>query len=72
MTVPMEEDGPAEQAGLDRESLILAVDGTPVRYRNDLLDIVHQHQPGDTLRLEVLAPDTANPRTIGLTLGTMP
>lgn len=72
ITVPLEEDGPVAQAGLTRESLIVAVSSKPVRYRNDLLDEVYRHQPGDTLELRVLAPDTTEPTTVTVTLGTMP
>lgn len=71
-TVPLEEDGPVAQAGLTRESLIVAADGKPVRYRRDLLDEVYRHQPGDILELRVLAPDTTEPTTVTVTLGTMP
>ncbi len=71
-TVPLEEGGPVAEAGLTRESLIVAVDGKPVRYRTDLLDEVYRHQPGDTLELRVLAPDTTEPATVTITLGAMP
>ena len=72
ITIPLEADGPAAAAGLTRESLIVAVNGKPVRFRPDLVAEVYRHQPGDELELTVLAPDTTEPVTLRVRLGTMP
>ena len=72
ITIPIEEDGPVAAAGLTRESLIVAVNGKPVRFRPDLVGEVYRHEPGEELKLTVLAPDTTEPVTRRVRLGTMP
>lgn len=71
VTVPLEKDGPAEKAGLTRESLILAVEGRPVRYRGDLYRVIYAKKPGDVLILRVMDPDRRKERKVGLVLGRL-
>lgn len=69
ITIPIEPGGPAEKAGLTRESLIRSVDGRPLRHQSEMIAILQSAKPGDTLTLEVFQPDDAVPRTVSLQLG---
>lgn len=62
-------DGPAAQAGLQEWDLILTADGEPVLRSNQLLRILRDHTPGDTMQFEVLSPDGAEQREVEVTLG---
>ncbi len=44
---------PAAAAGLQPTEVIVAVDGAPVRTRNDLRRVMSRHRPGDTVRLTI-------------------
>ncbi len=68
ITIPLQKKGAAKAAGLNRESLITAIDGRPVRYRDDVYNLVWQRQPGDLVALDVLPPENAAPRRVWLTL----
>lgn len=52
------EGGSLARAAVSKDDLITHVDGTPVADVDAFLSIVRQRQPGDTLRLTVMAPDT--------------
>ena len=54
--------GPLHAAGLNRETLITAIDGKPVRYRKDLLDTVRARAVGDEVKLTVLDANKPEPR----------
>jgi len=71
VTIPIEEGGAVEAAGLTMESLILTVDGKPVRYRDDVFGAVYRSKPGDVLTLSVLQPDASEPRDVRVTLGRL-
>jgi serine protease Do len=71
VTVPLEKGGPAEKAGLTRESLILAVEGKPARYRGDFYRAIYGKKPGDLLLLRVMDPDRRKERKVGLVLGRL-
>ena len=60
--------GPLKAAGLNRETLITAIDGKPVRYRRDLLNAVRARAVGDTVKLTVLDAGKAEPREVALKL----
>jgi serine protease Do len=71
VTVPLEKGGPAETAGLTRESLVLAVDGRPVRYREDFYGVIYDKKPGDVVVLRVMDPDRRRQRKVSLVLGRL-
>jgi S1-C subfamily serine protease len=68
VTVPLDKDGPAARAGLTQESLIVAVDGQPVCFREEMYGQLYRHQPGEVLQLTVLAPDNPTPRQVPVEL----
>ena len=49
----VEEDSPAEKAGIEVNDIVTAVDGEPVNDRGDLADAVAASKAGDTLTLTV-------------------
>ena len=69
ITVAPAEDGPVAKAGLNKESLITAVDGVKVRYRDDLLDMIRAKKPGDDVTLTVKDPDKKGARQVKVRLG---
>jgi serine protease Do len=52
-------DSPAEQSGLQRHDVIIAVAGTPVDRVGQLQRLVALHEPGDTIPLAVVRYGTA-------------
>lgn len=71
ITIPIQADRAADRAGLHRESLLVAVDGIPLRYRDDLWSVLYAKQPGDRLVLTVHEPDTAEPHELEVELGRL-
>jgi len=47
------EDGPAERAGIRPEDVIVALDDEPIERPGDLQQLVAEHEPGQTARLEL-------------------
>ncbi len=47
------EDSPADDAGLQEDDIIVAVDGDRVRDDDDLIDLVSDRDPGDDVKLTV-------------------
>lgn len=72
VTVPLEPGGAAERGGLTRESVIVKMDGMPVRYRHQIIEVLQSHAPGDTLSLEVWDADAKAARTAQITLDEVP
>ncbi|MGA2068368.1 MAG: PDZ domain-containing protein [Thermoguttaceae bacterium] len=62
--------GPAEQAGLRPQDLIVAAAGARVRQLSDLAAAVERASPGDRLVIEVLRG--VRPQTLTVTLGRQP
>jgi S1-C subfamily serine protease len=52
----VDEDSPAEAAGLRKGDVITAVDDAPVETPGDLTDIIAAHEPGDKVTLTVFHP----------------
>jgi S1-C subfamily serine protease len=50
--------------------VVIAVDGKPVLQNNDLSELVAQHKPGDTVKLDILRD--GNHATVDVTLGSRP
>jgi len=57
--VPAVVKGVAAEAKLSRDMIITAIDGQPVRYRDELLRTIRQRSPGDTVTLTVAPIDNA-------------
>ncbi len=64
-------NGPAQRAGVEIGSVITAVDGNPVRFRDELLRVVRARNPGETLSLTVVPSDGGEPRVLSVTLGRL-
>lgn len=63
-------NGPASQAGLQNGDIITGIDGQKLDGATSLRQILLQHKPGDTLKLEVLRRGTS--LTVDVTLGERP
>ncbi len=61
--------GPAAQAGLAKDDVILSVEGKKVGGGASLSDLVAQYKPGDTVTLSVQSPGK-DPRDVKVTLGS--
>lgn len=72
VTIPIEASGPAEKAGLTSENVIRSVNGRPVRYQHEIIEILQAASPGDTLDLSIWGPDAIKPGTTKITLGSVP
>ncbi|MCK5175714.1 MAG: trypsin-like peptidase domain-containing protein [Planctomycetes bacterium] len=71
VTVPIHEGGPAQAAGLTKESLIVAIDGENVRLREDFHETILSHKPGDEVVLSIIEPDSKTPHEVRLRLGQL-
>ena len=63
--------GPLDNAGLEHEDLITAVNGQKLRYRWDLLDVVRSKKVGDTLTLTYVKPDNKGTGQTTVTLDSL-
>ncbi|TCJ16014.1 PDZ domain-containing protein [Rubrobacter taiwanensis] len=59
-------DSPADEAGLRREDVITAVDGTRIEGSGDLFAVLREYRPGDTVQLTVVRDGSE--QTVELTL----
>ena len=67
------EDSPAETAGLRQGDLITAVDGDPVEGPRDLSDAIAEHEPGDKVTLTISHPgEDKEEREVEVTLAEHP
>ena len=64
-------DSPAEEAGLGEGDVIVAVDGQELGVECALADLLSEHEPGDTVTLEIERPGE-EPRELSLELGEHP
>jgi len=64
--------GPAAAAGVQVGDLITRLDDSEIRTAQDLQGAIAAHQPGDTVRLTLARPPTAEPHTVTITLGELP
>jgi len=69
ITVAPAEDGPVAKAGLNKESLITAVEGRKVRYRDEVLNAIRARKPGDEITFTVKDPDKKGDRKVKVRLG---
>ncbi len=61
---------PADDAGLQPDDIITAIDNQPLKQDSDLAEIINQHKPGDTVTLAV--DRGGREVSLKLTLGTAP
>jgi len=71
-TVRPHKDGPVAKAGLNKESVIIAIDGYSVRYCDELLNYVRSKRPGDTVTLTILDPDKKPEHKVKVRLEAIP
>jgi S1-C subfamily serine protease len=67
----LQADGPAARGGLKQFDLIVASDGQAVRLPAELLRLVRQKKPGESVALSVLGPDGTGKREVTVTLGRL-
>jgi len=65
--VRVEEGNAASRAGIDVGSLIVAIDGKQVESVNDLQRKIRSHEPGETVRVDLVDYDRSR-RTVSVTL----
>jgi S1-C subfamily serine protease len=65
-------DSPAEEAGLQKDDVIVAVDGQELDAENNLADLIAKYKPGDTVTLEIDRPDDEKPFEVTVELGEHP
>ncbi len=66
------DDSPASAAGLKAGDIVIAAGDQPVKTAQDLIDILAEHQPGDTLSLEIQRAGREATRKIDVELGEHP
>lgn len=64
--------GPAATSGIQVNDIITALNGEKIDQENPLEDLLFQHQPGDTIQVEVHRPSTGETLTFDVTLETRP
>jgi S1-C subfamily serine protease len=62
--------GPAAQAGVRSQDIVVAVDGNQVRTVPEFQRALYAHAPGDQMQLTVVRAGSPQPVTINVTLGT--
>ena len=67
----VDEDSPADKAGLERGDVILAFDGTQIQNSLQMQDQILKYQPGDTVKVVVDKADSGK-RILYLELGADP
>ncbi len=63
-------DSPADRAGLSRNTLIVAIDGRVVIYRDDVMSAVRNQRPGSRIAITILRPNGQR-SIVELTLGLL-
>jgi membrane-associated protease RseP (regulator of RpoE activity) len=63
---------PAEKAGIKEDDIILAINGTAVKTRDELIKILSKTKPGDTAQLQIKSGDKEKTMKIELAKAAMP
>lgn len=66
-TVPIRKGSSAEKAGLTSETLITHINGIPIVYRRELMEVLRKVKPGTAVDLRVLSPENHVPRDLKVT-----
>ncbi len=61
----------ADRAGLEEGDIIVELDGRALRDHRDLSQTILLKQPGDTIELTLIDPDTEKRRTVSVKLGAL-
>ncbi len=64
------EDSPAEEAGLEEDDIIIAIDGRKIFDSDDLVDLLEDAEEGDKIKLKIIRDD--DQKTIMVVLGEEP
>jgi S1-C subfamily serine protease len=72
LIVRVQEDSPAEAAGLETGDLILSIDGEEINAEQSLSEWISQYEPGDQIRLEIRNLRDEESRDILVELGEHP
>lgn len=64
------EGAPAEEAGLEPDDVIVSIEDEPVRSNDDLTSILTEHDPGDTVTIEIVNAEGSD--TVEVTLAQRP
>lgn len=64
----IKKDGPLDRAKLKVDDLVLAADGKPLRYRDQILRLIRSKKPGDTIELRYLRPGVLGSNTVDVKL----
>jgi serine protease Do len=67
----LQADGPAARGGLKQFDLIVEMDGQAVRLPEELLRLIRQEKPGESVALSVVGPDGTGKRQVSVTLGRL-
>lgn len=70
MVSNINEGSPAEQAGVQREDVIVSIDGKPIQSLQELRLVVSQFLPGTEVRVALLRD--AKPKDLAVVLGVLP
>lgn len=62
-------DSPAARAGLKVNDIITKADGKEIKSGDDLIEIINQKSPGDTMKLEVYRTETKETLNIDVIIG---
>lgn len=67
----IQKDGPLDRAKLKIDDLILAADGKPIRYRDQMLRLIRSKKPGDTIELRYFRPGVLGSSTVDVQLDSL-
>ncbi len=64
--------GPAAQAGISADDIIMSIEGTPVQSIRQIIEALLRHEPGDTMEMTIVKASDGTTAGITLTLGSDP
>lgn len=65
------QDGPLDHAKLKVDDLVLAADGKPIRYRDQMLRLIRSKKPGDSIELRYIRPGLLGSNTVEVKLDVL-
>jgi membrane-associated protease RseP (regulator of RpoE activity) len=64
--------GPAAQAGISADDIIMSIEGTPVQSIRQIIEALLGHEPGDTMEMTIARASDGTSAEITMTLGSDP